>query len=252
MFFMRLSIVVFAMLAIGGCKPQKREQQVDFKSIFNGEKLDGWTGDSTYWRVENGCLVGEVTPETILKRNSFIIWQGGNPSDFELKADFRVSSKGNSGINYRSELVEGVPFALKGYQADLDGRNRYNGQNYEERKRTTLAYRGEQVTVKPMSESSDFGTLVSNNAWKNRTVTSLLSTPDSLKAVFKKGKWNHYHIIAKGNRLKHFLNGVLMSDVVDADTINASCSGYIGVQVHVGPPMKVEFKNILLKETHSK
>ena len=59
--------------------------EAEFVPIFNGETLDGWEGDSTYWRVENGNLVGEITPETTLENNSFIIWQGGRPGDFELK-----------------------------------------------------------------------------------------------------------------------------------------------------------------------
>src|SRR5262245_6570866 len=73
-----------------------------FEVIFDGKTLKGWEGDPKYWRVENGCLIGEVTPETILKQNSFIIWRGGVTRDFELKVEYRVSASGNSGINYRS------------------------------------------------------------------------------------------------------------------------------------------------------
>src|SRR5262245_37813208 len=87
-----------------------------FEPIFDGKTLNGWEGDPKYWRVENGCLVGEVTPETLLKQNSFIIWRGAT-RDFELLAEYRISPKGNSGINYRSVRVPDVPFALAGYQA---------------------------------------------------------------------------------------------------------------------------------------
>src|SRR3954466_16240366 len=76
-----------------------------FRPIFNGNTLDGWEGDPKYWRAENGSLVGEITPETIIRSNTFIIWQGGSPKDFELKADYRITSGGNSGINYRSMVV---------------------------------------------------------------------------------------------------------------------------------------------------
>jgi len=96
----------------------------DWQYIFNGESLEGWEGDPTYWRVENGTIVGEVTEETLLDRNSFLIWRDGLTRDFELKVEYRVSAMGNSGINYRSQEVEGIPYALRGYQADLDGRNR--------------------------------------------------------------------------------------------------------------------------------
>jgi len=106
-----------------------------FHPIFDGKTLDGWEGDPRYWRVENGALTGEVTPETLLKSNTFIIWRGGAPKDFELKADYRITAGGNSGINYRSVVVPDAVtpanrFAMRGYQADIDGRNMYTGQNY--------------------------------------------------------------------------------------------------------------------------
>src|SRR5947209_497540 len=64
-----------------------------FVSIFDGKTLTGWDGDPKYWRVENGCMVGEITPETLIKRNTFIIWRGGAPKDFELKVEYRVSAQ---------------------------------------------------------------------------------------------------------------------------------------------------------------
>jgi hypothetical protein len=73
-----------------------------FVSLFDGQTLAGWEGDPTYWRVENGVLVGEITPATVVKSNTFIIWRGGRPKDFELKLDYRITPTGNSGINYRS------------------------------------------------------------------------------------------------------------------------------------------------------
>ena len=106
-----------------------------FTPIFDGESLDDWEGDSLYWHVENGTIVGEVTPETILQRNSFLIWRGGTVGDFELKLQYKISSQGNYGINYRSFEVLDVPFALKGYQFDIDGQGEWTGQNYEERGR---------------------------------------------------------------------------------------------------------------------
>ena len=227
-------------------------QDVDsgFVSIFDGKTLDNWEGDPVYWRIENGCIVGEITPETIVKRNTFIIWKGGAPGDFELKADYRISDKGNSGINYRSERMDDHPYALRGYQCDIDGKNSYTGQNYEERKRTTLAYLGQKVLVntqeKPGSPDS-FDKNIENNAWKSVKVVSSLGNIDSLNANIRDNDWNTCHIIARGNRLLHYVNGVLMSDVTDEDTVNRALSGFIGVQVHVGPPMKVEYKNIKLK-----
>ncbi len=225
--------------------------KADFVSIFNGENLEGWEGDPTYWRVENGCLVGEVTPSTLLKSNTFIIWKGGEPGDFELKTEFRITESGNSGINYRSDRLEGVPFALTGYQADIDGKNRYTGQNYEEKKRTTLAYRGEKAVITSQGNPNEEGSLRANvqkNCWQSRKVVKSLGESEALKANIKSEDWNECHLIIKGNKLKHYVNGILMSEVIDKDAINRKLSGLLGVQVHVGPPMKVEYRNIRLKK----
>jgi hypothetical protein len=111
-----------------------------FQSIFDGKTLAGWEGHPTYWRAENGALVGEITPATVIKSNTFIVWRGGRPKDFEPKLDYRITSGGNSGINYRSAIVPdpvtpGNAYAMRGYQFDLDGEKRYSGNNYEEKGR---------------------------------------------------------------------------------------------------------------------
>ncbi len=220
-------------------------------SIFDGETLKGWEGDTGYWRVENGILTGEITADKPLEKNSFLIWTDGQPADFEFKASFRISESGNSGVNYRSERVEDVPFALKGYQADIDGKNNYTGQNYEERKRTTLAYRGEIATVRTQPNASDPASLKENvqkNAWQSREVTGSLGTADELKDKIHSGDWNEIRIVAKGNLLQHYVNGTLMSEVKDDDEANRSDKGLLGLQIHTGPPMKVEYKDISIRQ----
>jgi hypothetical protein len=204
-----------------------------FKNIFDGRSLRGWKGDTAYWRVENNTIVGEVTPQNPLKANSFLIYNEGQPGDFELIADFKISTPGNSGIQYRSEMVEGVPFGLKGYQADIDGENEYTGQSYEERGRGFLAKRGENSVLETGKEAQ---------------VTSMIASPDSLKSLIKQNDWNEIHIIAKGNSFKHFINGVLMSEVTDNDTKLRKMKGLLGFQVHVISSMKVEYRNIRLKQ----
>ena len=204
-----------------------------FESIFDGKSLNGWDGDPKYWRVENGCLVGEVTQETLLKQNSFIIWRGGTTRDFELKVEYRVSAKGNSGINYRSVSWTNSPHALRGYQSDIDGANKYTGQNYEEKGRTFLALRGDISRV--------------DADGKSRIVGSV-GDKDALAAFIKSEDWNEVHLIARGNTMTHLINGHVMSVVVDDDAVNRKYDGLLGVQVHVGPPMKIEYRNFRLKK----
>jgi len=230
-------------------KPQASEK--GFKKIFDGKTLKGWEGDPVYWKVENGSIVGEITPATIVKRNTFIIYRDAKPSDFELKCEVKITKDGNTGINYRSEeLLPDLPFALKGYQADIDGAIRYTGQNYEERGRTTLGYRGEIVNVNEQTDpevKNNLRAYSARNAWLARKVTGSLGNSDSLKTKIKSEDWNEIHLIVKGNRLLHYVNGVLMSDVTDLDKVNGKSEGWLGVQVHVGPPMKVEYRNIRIK-----
>ena len=212
--------------------------EAGFAPIFDGKTLTGWDGDPKYWRVENGCLVGEITPATIIKRNTFIIWRGGAPRDFELKVEYRISAQGNSGINYRSIQLTDAPWSMAGYQADIDGQDRnkpplrHTGQNYEERGRTFLARRGELAHI------DDTG---------KPTVIASLGDSDAMKAFIKNDDWNEYHLIIRGNILTHILNGHVMAVVIDDDAKNRRFDGLIGVQVHVGPPMKVEYRNFRLK-----
>lgn len=207
--------------------------QEGFTQLFNGKSLDGWDGDPVYWSVRDGAIVGEVTPATLLKRNSFLIWKGGTVGDFELLVEYRVSEKGNSGINYRSVETPDVTWSLTGYQADIDGGDRWTGQNYEERGRTFLAYRGQSVALKPDAKPE---------------VVSQIGDAAELQKAVKKGDWNTYRIVAEGNVIKHFVNGALMSQVEDLDAGKRVAEGLLGVQVHVGPPMTIEYRSILLRK----
>jgi hypothetical protein len=250
---MLLIILTVIPLYSSNCQKHISKKSKDkYIKIFDGKTLQNWDGDPTYWKVENGNLVGEITPETLLKRNTFIIYRGAKPKNFELITECRISKTGNSGINYRSEeLLPDLPFAMKGYQADIDGANRYTGQNYEERGRTTLAYRGQITRIKEQTDptlANDLKRLQKRNAWQAVDTLGILGNTDSLKSKIKAEDWNVIKIVANGNRLKHYVNGILMADVTDNDEINGKKEGLIGVQVHVGPPMKVEYRNIRLKE----
>lgn len=203
-----------------------------FESIFDGT-LNGWDGNPDFWRVENGSIVGESTKEKPLKLNTFLIWRGGEPGDFELKVDFKMNST-NSGLQYRSvELPDVGKWVLKGYQADFDFENRYTGLLYEERGRGFLAVRG---TVGAIDDGK-----------KVRVVGNIKGNEDARGIVNING-WNTVHVIARGNVLLQIMNGQLMSAFVDGDTKNRAMKGLIGLQLHVGPPMRIEFKNLYLKK----
>jgi 3-keto-disaccharide hydrolase len=207
-----------------------------FQPIFDGKTLTGWEGDPKYWRADGGAIVGEITPETVIKSNTFIIWRGGRPRDFELKLDYRTTASGNSGINYRSQVVPDTvtpsnAFALRGYQFDLDGAKRYVGNNYEEKGRLFVGVRGQVTRIvggRPPVVLSTFGDA--------QTLGTLAND-----------EWNAVHLVVRGNTLVHMLNGRLMSMTIDDDVPNRPADGLLGVQVHVGPPMKVEYRNIRLK-----
>ena len=208
-----------------------------FRSIFDGKTLNGWEGDPKYWRVINGIITGEITPETLIKSNTFLIWRGGTPGDFELKVDYRITSGGNSGINYRSAVVPDKvtpanQFAMRGYQCDIDGQNKYTGNNYEEKGRLFLEVRG-QVTHVTGSRTP----VVLSNLGMNEELAALIKTD-----------WNAIHLIARGNTLIHNINGRTMSITIDDDAEGRALTGLIGVQVHVGGPMKVEYRDWRLKD----
>src|SRR5262249_25274910 len=149
----------------------------------------------------------------------------------------------NSGIQFRSvQLPPGGHDArggadigrwvMKGYQADIDAANQYTGQIYEERGRGFLAMRGQAVYV------PDGG--------RPREIGRLQQTADELKAIIRTADWNRVHIIARGSTIVQILNGAVMSLVVDDDQKNRALAGLLGLQIHVGAPMKVEFRNIWL------
>jgi len=209
-------------------------------SLFDGKTLNGWEGDSRYWRAENGEIIGEITPETIIQTNSFLIWKGKAPKNFDLSVDYKISARGNSGVNYRSTRIDSLPFALKGYQADIDGKDKYNlgyprhtGQNYEERGRQFLATRGQRTLIE---------------TGKAPLFIDSTGTRSNLLQHIHYDGWNTLRIIAKGNVLQHYINGMLMSEVTDKDEVNSRTEGLIGVLVHFGPPITIEYKNFVLKE----
>jgi hypothetical protein len=228
------SLLLLASPFLFGQKPPSGDEATrGFEPIFDGKTLSGWEGDSTFWRAEGGAIVGQSTTENPLKQNTFIIWRGGTTKDFELKLDFRMTG-GNSGVQYRSvPLPEVGKFVLKGYQADMDAAHRYTGMLYEERGRTFLAERGRMTRI------TEGG---------NRTLIGTPGDGEELKALLKVDDWNQLHIIARGSMVVHLINGRIMSVCVDDDEKGRTPEGLLGLQLHTGPPMKVEFRNISMRK----
>jgi len=209
--------------------PSAPDDTSGFVEIFDGRTLSGWDGDPTFWRAESGAIVGESTVDKVVARNTFLVWRGGTLKDFELKVEFRISGA-NSGIQYRStELASEGRWVVKGYQADIDFRNVYTGNIHEERGRRVLAPRGSFVRAVDGGGVKRVGTV---------------GDPDVLKAAIDTAQWNKYHIVARGAVVIELVNGHVTSILVDEDSTHRADEGVLALQMHTGPPFKVEYRNL--------
>lgn len=232
--FRAFVFLMFAALSTGWTGTQSNAQEDGFKSIFNGKSLEGWRGNEKFWRVQDGAIVGESTEENKVDVNRFLVWDQGEVDDFVLKLQFRVSGteKANSGVQYRSSLFEDVPDRLSGYQADIDRSGKFIGITYSERTgRGILCQRGEKVTIRGKKDKD----------------VEKVSDPDELLKAINMDGWNEMEISAQGNHLVTKINGNVTSEVIDEDAEQFKNKGLLGFQIHVGPPMKIEFKDIRLK-----
>ncbi len=207
-------------------------EETGFVSMFDGKTLKGWEGDLNFFRVENETIIGQTLTDKQPKQNTFLIWRGGRPGNFELKMDYKLTGN-NSGIQIRSEELQDPKFVMKGYQADMDGAQQFTGQWYEERGRGFLALRGQLSYIGEGKKSAVMASLGDNAALKN---------------LIRSDDWNTLHLIADGNKLIQILNGQVMSMIIDDDKVGRKLEGLIGIQCHVGPPMKIEIKNIRIKQ----
>ena len=200
-------------------------------ALFNGTTLEGWDGDPRFWKVEDGCLTGQSTAEIAPDANTFLIWKLGELDDFELTADYKIEG-GNSGIQVRSFRLPDRPWGIGGYQADLEAGDEHTGIVYGENYRGILADRGQKTTIGEDHKPS---------------VTGKTGEPEALKAAVKKGEWNSYRIVARGFTLQNYINGQLMAEVTDGDVQMRQRAGLLALQLHAGPPMKVQFRHLKLK-----
>jgi 3-keto-disaccharide hydrolase len=211
-------------------------EETGFQPIFDGKSLKGWDCDPDFFRVEGEAIVGETAADKQPKQNIFCIWREGQPADFELRLQYRLSGGpgGNSGIQYRSmDRPDVAKWVLQGYQADIDEAQRYTGMLYEERGRGFINRRG---LITSIGESKKSGMVAS------------IGDDATLKTYIKTDDWNDFQVIARGNVLIHIINGHVMSMFIDDDKENRKASGLIGIQLHVTKgPMKIEVRNIRIK-----
>jgi hypothetical protein len=207
----------------------KSATEQGFTPIFNGKDLSGWNGKPGWWTVEDGALTAESTPAKSCQECNYLLWRGGQPADFELRADFKLSQGGNSGIQIRSE--ERPNWDTFGYQADMTGDGSLVGFVYHH-SRGLIAGRGEKAVF---------------NADGKSTVEKI-GDPTELLKQFKPGDWNTYRVVCDGPDITLYVNDVLMCQITDHHPTQAAVRGLIALQMHPGPPMKVQFKNLRLKE----
>jgi hypothetical protein len=211
-----------------------------FQPLFNGEDLSGWSGDERFWRVENGAIVGQTTADNPTAKNTFLVYDQ-EFGDFELRFSYRVEG-GNSGVQYRSELTS--QWVVKGLQADFEdkiheGRDTYSGMFFEENGRMFMGQRGDVVIVRYNSENP-----------RKPLIEKIASVGDpvELEKVIKRDDWNEYTVIARDNVYMHIINGRVMSVGIDEDQENFRSLGIIAWQLHAGPSLKIQMKNICLCE----
>ena len=215
-------------------------QEDGFKSIFNGRDLTGWEGNQKLWSVEAGAITGQTgtNADNKISHNTFLVYTNAPVDNFELRFSYKITEKGNSGIQYRSKVTGPGKFGpiVGGYQADFEGGKTYSGILYEEGGRGILAQRGQKTVIKEVDGKTKV------------EVAGSVGDSKEIQSKINAGNWNEYVIIAHGNHLRHFINGMPTADVTDEQPAKAAKSGVLALQIHAGPPMIVQFKNLRLKQ----
>ncbi len=215
------------------------EKAEGFVSMFSGKDLTGWEGKPALWSVQDGCIVGQTAAEgpAKLDYNQFLVWKDGLVGDFVVRADIRLSKDGNSGFQYRSwELKDAEkPYRVSGYQADFDGSHTYSGILYGEGFGGILCQRGLETVIENVDGKR-----------APKTVRRFAEN-ETLKKEIKLEDWNSYEITARGFTFTNKINGHVVSICTD-NSAEKRTNGVFAIQAHVGPPMKVEVRNIRIKK----
>ncbi len=198
-----------------------------FVRVFDGKTLRRWSGDSKYWSVQDGALTG-VTDGT-LKANQFITWMDHTVRNFDLRAKVKVTKGGNSGLQYRGKSRPDLGLDIvTGYQCDVVADNaNYNGMLYEEKGRRILSHTGEKVIIDEAGQPWVVGTMPVKE--------------------FAADEWHDYRVLVQGNHHQHWIDGHPTADLIDLDEKGRALEGVLAVQVHVGPAMKIQYKDFQIK-----
>ena len=205
-----------------------RAQTPDRETLFDGRTLAGWEGDTSFWHVEDGAITGESTPAHLAERTNYLVWKGAPVGDFELRLSFRLVG-GNSGVQFRSS--GSAPYAIAGYQADLEDGPDWSGCLYEQEGRGVVATRGQLVSYDERGE---------------RTLIPF-GDPAAILSRVRVHEWNTYRIRAVGPRIDLSINGWTTCTLIDRDPEHAAATGSIALQLHQGRPMKVQFRDLELE-----
>jgi hypothetical protein len=198
-----------------------------FNPLFNGKDLTGWDGNPKNWSVQDGCLTGITTDAEVLPYNQFLIWRGGTVKNFELRAKVKQAGN-NSGIQYRSKELKDVgPWSIGGYQCDIHPSAENNAMLYDERGRGIVAKNGQSVIIAPNGDK--------------------FLTAERPPVKVEVAEWNEYTVIAQGNKLTHKVNGQVTAEIIDHQAGERELEGLLALQIHRGPAMKVQIKDVLLK-----
>jgi hypothetical protein len=186
----------------------------------------------SFWSIEDEAITGTISPEHAPKLNQYLVWQGGMLDDFELKLTFRMRSTNsplvNGGFQFRSRRLPNGDVA--GYQVDNNYLQPWKARLYDEFGRHDLALQGER-------------TVFDRDGAKHTEKMTLEPGADD----FRLDEWHDYHLIAQGHKLALRVNGKLLAEVTDNDDESYEALGWLAMQLHTGPPMKVQFKDIRLK-----
>lgn len=225
-----ITVSAFALAGASFLNLQAETKGEGWQNWFADGSLQGGqiiSGKATY-KVENGVLTGttvEGSPNTFLAIGPF--------KDFELEFEVNVDDALNSGVQVRSHIAkEGDPVP-EGSKGKLPAGRLYGPQ-------CEIAIDG---SAGNFYDEARLGTW-----WSILTKTEAVRT-DAAKAAFKKGEWNHYRIVVKGDHYQSFVNGVATADFSQP----GDPEGYIGFQVHgikAGTgPYSVRWRNVKFRET---